>query len=212
MAEDLEKVLFEMRASPHEARKLLASLYPQGPSRAGEIQLPFTPTPASRHDGSGDPVRGAAGRAVVGQDHPPVPEGALEIDLGDLAASGRVGANRRRRGRRKWLALGALGGAARGVGRRSRISPQRATAGGTVRRSRPTGAAATPPAGPNRPPPPPAAKPAAVEVSLDSSPQDAQVIREDSGEVVGRTPLTITLPQGRERDLVPLREGRLTRR
>ena len=33
MAEDLEKVLFEMRASPHEPRKLLISLFPQGPSR-----------------------------------------------------------------------------------------------------------------------------------------------------------------------------------
>ena len=38
----------------------------------------------------------------------------------------------------------------------------------------------------------------AVEVSFDSSPQDAQVTREDSGEVVGRTPLTIPLPQRRE--------------
>ena len=35
-----------------------------------------------------------------------------------------------------------------------------------------------------------------VRVSLDSSPQDAQVTREDSGEVVGRTPITIELPQG----------------
>ena len=37
-----------------------------------------------------------------------------------------------------------------------------------------------------------------MEVSLDSNPQDAQVIREDSGEVVGRTPLTIKLPQAHD--------------
>jgi hypothetical protein len=47
-------------------------------------------------------------------------------------------------------------------------------------------------------PPPPAAAPKGVEISLDSTPQDAQVTREDSGEVVGHTPVTITLPPGRE--------------
>jgi hypothetical protein len=48
---------------------------------------------------------------------------------------------------------------------------------------------------PPAPPPPAAAK--AVEISLDSTPQDAQVTREDSGEVVGHTPVTISLPPGR---------------
>ena len=52
MAEDLEKALFEMRASPHEPRKLLVSLFPQGPSRSGEVRLPLlqsgsmSPTPS----------------------------------------------------------------------------------------------------------------------------------------------------------------------
>jgi hypothetical protein len=37
--------------------------------------------------------------------------------------------------------------------------------------------------------------PLRVRCSLDSTPQDAEVIRVDSGAVVGRTPLTIALPQ-----------------
>ena len=47
MADDLEKALFEMRASPHEPRKLLASLFPHGPSRSGEVNLPTTLGPWS---------------------------------------------------------------------------------------------------------------------------------------------------------------------
>ena len=63
MAEDLEKVLFEMRASPHEPRKLLASLFPQGPSRTrrGPASIP----PRRRRDPAAaavgpDPPRAAA--------------------------------------------------------------------------------------------------------------------------------------------------------
>ena len=43
MAEDLETLLHEMRASPHEPRKLLISLFPQGPSRTGDVRLPAAP-------------------------------------------------------------------------------------------------------------------------------------------------------------------------
>jgi serine/threonine protein kinase len=195
MAEDLEKALFEMRASPHEARNLILSLFPKGPSRSGEIQLPFTPSPASGTDGRGTPSR-TAGRASTSKITQPLPEGPLEIDLGDLAASGPVVASRRRRGRRKWLALGALGGAVVALvllAQSPRKGPQQEVS------VAPAAAQSAPvPAPEPAPPPAPAAKAAVVEISLDSSPQDAQVIREDSGEVVGRTPLTITLPQGRD--------------
>ena len=196
MAEDLEKALFEMRASPHEARNLLLSLFPKGPSRSGEIQLPFTPSPASGTDGRATPS-GAAARSSSSNVTRPIPEGALEIDVGDLAASGPVVANRRRRGRRKWLALGALGGAVLAFVLLAQSPhkgpPQEVTVAPAAAQSVPVPAAPPQPASP-----PAAAKPAVVEVSLDSSPQDAQVIREDSGEVVGRTPLTVTLPQGRD--------------
>ena len=197
MAEDLEKALFEMRASPHEPRKLLVSLFPKGPSRSGEVQLPFTPSPASGADGHGTPSR-AAGRASSSKITRPMPEGPLEIDLGDLAASGPVVASRRRRGRRKWLALGALGGAVVAMvvlAQSPRKGPQQeVTVAPAAAQSVPAPAAVRQ----NRRRRAPAAKAAVVEISLDSSPQDAQVIREDSGEVVGRTPLTITLPLGRD--------------
>jgi serine/threonine protein kinase len=197
MADELEKALFEMRASPHEARNLILSLFPKGPSRSGEIQLPFTPSPASVTEGHGTPSH-AAGRASSSKITRPMPEGPLEIDLGDLAASGPVVASRRKRGRRRWLALGTLGGAVVALvllAQSPHKGPQQEV---TVA---PAGAQSVPvPAPPAEPaaPPAPAAKAAVVEISLDSSPQDAQVIREDSGEVVGRTPFTITLPQGRD--------------
>ena len=200
MAEDLEKALFEMRASPHEARNLILSLFPKGPSRSGEIQLPFTPSPASGHDlhdGHGTPSR-AAGRASSSKITRPLPEGPLEIDLGDLAASGPVVASRRRRGRRKWLALGALGGAVVAlvlIAQSPRKGPQQEVSAAPAAAQ--SVSVPAPPVEPTAPPAPPA-KAAVVEISLDSSPQDAQVIREDSGEVIGRTPLTITLPQGRD--------------
>ncbi len=196
MAEDLEKALFEMRVSPHEPRNLILSLFPKGPSRSGEIQLPFTPSPASGTAGHATPSR-AAERASSSKITRPIPEGALEIDLGDLAASGPVVASRRRRGRRKWLALGALGGAVAAlvlIAQSPRKGPpQEVTVAPASAQSVPVPAAPPEPAAP-----PPVAKPAVVEISLDSSPQDAQVIREDSGEVVGRTPLSVTLPQGRD--------------
>jgi serine/threonine protein kinase len=199
MAEDLEKALSEMRASPHEARNLILSLFPKGPSRSGEIQLPFTPSPAGQPgpDGHGTPSH-PAGRASSSKITRPMPEGALEVDLGDLAASGPVVASRRRRGRRKWLALGALGGAVVALVLLTQSPRKGSQQEVTVA---PAGAQSVPtPAPPPEPAPPPAPVPkaAVVEISLDSSPQDAQVIREDSGEVVGRTPLTITLPQGQE--------------
>ena len=70
MAEELEKALFEMRASPHEPRNLILSLYPKGPSRSGEIQLPFTPVTGVGHRRAGDPF-GRRGTSLVEQDHPP---------------------------------------------------------------------------------------------------------------------------------------------
>ena len=198
MAEDLEKALFEMRASPHEPRKLLVSLFHQGPSRTGEVQLPITPSAPQGTGGHGTPS-GAAGRASSSKITRPIPEEGppLEIDLGDLGASGPVVASRRRRGRRKWLALGTLGGAVVALvllAQSPRKGQQQEVA------VAPAGAQSVPaPAPEPAPAPPPAAKEAAVvQISLDSSPQDAQVTREDSGEVVGRTPLTITLPEGHD--------------
>ena len=197
MAEDLEKALFEMRASPHEARKLLVSLFPRGPSRTGEVQLPFTPSPAVVAEPSGTPSltpRGSSSKITKA-----IPDAPLEVDLGDLAASGPVASGGRRRARGRWLALGALGGAVIAivalVQSPHKGPPQEVTVAPAAAQQLPAPANAPEPAAP--PVPSPKEK-AGVEISLDSTPQDAQVIREDSGETVGRTPLTITLPQGRD--------------
>jgi len=198
MAEDLEKALFEMRASPHEPRKLLVSLFKQGPSRTGEVQLPVTPSAPQGTGGHATPS-GTASRASSSKITRPLPEEGppLEIDLGDLNASGPVVASRRRRGRRKWLALGTLGGAVVALVLLAQSPRKGQQQEVTVA---PAGAQSVPTSAPEpAPAPPPAAKEAAVvQISLDSSPQDAQVTREDSGEVVGRTPLTITLPEGHD--------------
>jgi serine/threonine protein kinase len=198
MAEDLEKALFEMRASPHEPRKLLVSLFKQGPSRTGEVQLPVTPSAPQGTGGHATPS-GTASRASSSKITRPLPEEGppLEIDLGDLNASGPVVASRRRRGRRKWLALGTLGGAVVALVLLAQSPRKGQQQEVTVA---PAGAQSVPtPAPEPAPASPPAAKEAAVvQISLDSSPQDAQVTREDSGEVVGRTPLTITLPEGHD--------------
>jgi len=187
-----------MRASPHEPRKLLVSLFHQGPSRTGEVQLPITPSAPQGTGGHATPS-GTASRASSSKITRPLPEEGppLEIDLGDLNASGPVVASRRRRGRRKWLALGTLGGAVVALVLLAQSPRKGQQQEVTVA---PAGAQSVPtPAPEPAPASPPAAKEAAVvQISLDSSPQDAQVTREDSGEVVGRTPLTITLPEGHD--------------
>jgi eukaryotic-like serine/threonine-protein kinase len=199
MAEELEKVLFEMRASPHEPRKLLASLFPQGPSRTGDFKLPVTPMPVLLASHSGTTPSQAAwsssSPSASKATKPLTPEADPDIEMADLAGTGRP-LGRRRRSRRKWAALGALGGIVVAVVVLAHppwaVAPHDATvttAGAHVE----TPPSPEPPTPQPQPPPPPPAK-LVVEISLDSSPQDAQVIREDSGQVLGRTPLAIKLP------------------
>ena len=99
----------------------------------------------------------------------------------------------KRRGRRSWIALlgvcAAVAAAVVVFPHWKVPPPEMNVAPATAQ----PGAAVAPQ--PTPPPPAPAAK-QMVRVSLDSSPQDAQVTREESGEVVGRTPITIELPQG----------------
>jgi serine/threonine-protein kinase len=224
MAEDLEKVLFEMRASPHEPRKLLISLFPQGPSRTGEVRLPvMTPSPVLIESGSSmgsggglqgtssgssavpSPIAVSASLSASNPTKPLTPGGIEEIEMADLAPSTRSGA-RRRAGRRRWSLLGGLVGVVVAVIVLAHppwaVKPSEET---TV-----TPATAHPSAqpGPEATGHPAAAQQAqqaqqqavkaTVDISLDSTPQEAQVIREDTGAVVGHTPVTITLPQGRE--------------
>jgi serine/threonine-protein kinase len=201
MAEDLQNALSEMRAPTDAARKLLISLFPAGPARSGSIPLPLPTsgsgtgqskiTPSGRRTGpsgvTADPTRQIPTRTP----------GGLDVDLGEL--SGGPGTNAGPKpGRRKWLVLGMMGGAALSVLLGTQLvhkAPAPATAA-TASAAEPAAQLPAAPAA-HEAPAAPAPKPT-VEISFDSVPQDATVKRDDSGEVVGRTPLTITLPQSRD--------------
>jgi serine/threonine protein kinase len=187
MGEEIERVLFEMRASPHEPEKLLRSLFPQPASHSGEAMLPAIRSlrvpgevgsePSLRTPSSGSGY--AAGPSID-----------VEID----------GIESPPKRRRTWLALGAavalaIAGGAVALRARvpARLSGMAGPAATAAQAAVPPTSAATSPTQPA--PPGPAA---AVRVSFDSSPQEAEVVREDSGQVVGRTPVTIALPQARE--------------
>jgi hypothetical protein len=214
IADDLEKVMFEMRISPHEPRKLLVSLFPQGPSRTGELRLPVTPSPILLQSSSsslpgvgslpsGGSLRQSGGSAVpspiaanLSASNPtkPLADPVHDLEMADLAPSVRT-QPRRRAGRRGWLMLGGVLGIVFAV-----VAITHPPWGpGPKDEPAVTPATAQPVAEPKREPTPtPPAPKTTVEISLDSNPQDAQVIREDTGQVVGRTPLTISLAQARD--------------
>jgi len=206
IADDLEKVLFEMRASPHEPRRLLVSLFPQGPSRTGEVRLPVTPSPilfqsgSSFSTGSGGsavpsgPLSASAMQSASNPTKQLLPDELKDLEMADLAAAARVPA-RRRSARKRWIFLGGVLGVVFAVVAITHppwapLPKDEAVAPATAQPAPQPTPEPTP-----LPAPPPKTK---VEISLDSNPQDAQVVREDTGKVVGRTPLTITLPQARE--------------
>jgi eukaryotic-like serine/threonine-protein kinase len=193
MAEDLEKLLHEMRASPHEPRKLLISLFPQGPSRTGDIRLSIPPTasPVLFQSGSVSPTPSPIGFSPSASNttRPLTPDALFDEAIANASSA----AARRRGGRRKWGALGALAGIVVAVILLAHPPWAVAPAEPTVA---PAVAERAPVAAPPAPEPPPSPPPkAVVKISLDSNPQDAQVIRADSGEVLGRTPLTVAMPQ-----------------
>ena len=199
MAEDLEKLLFEMRASPHEPRKLLVSLFPQGPSRTGDVRLPMlqsgsmspTPSPILLQSGSmsatPSPIKFSP--SASNTTRPLTPDALLDEAIANASSASA----RRPGGRRKWGALGALAGVVVAVILLAHppwaVAPDEPTVA-------PAGAHLPAPPAPEPPPPAPPAKEVIVKISLDSTPQDAKVVRADSGETLGRTPLTVAIPQG----------------
>jgi serine/threonine-protein kinase len=205
MAEDLEKLLFELRASPHEPRKLLISLFPQGPSRTGDIRLSIPPSSSLHQSGSLGPILHQSGSvsptpspigfspSASNTTKPLSSDAVLDDAFANSLSVGSASA-RRRVGRRKWGALGVVAGIVVAVVVLAHppwaVAPDEPTV-------TPAGAhlPAAPAPEPASDPPPPPAK-AIVKISLDSTPQDAKVVRADSGEALGRTPLTIEIPQG----------------
>jgi len=203
MAEDLEKLLFELRASPHEPRKLLISLFPQGPSRTGDLRVPLTPSPILNQSGSLGPILHQSGSvsptpspigfspSASNTTKPLSPDAIFDDAAGNSLSIGSASA-RRRVGRRKWGALGAVAGIVVAVIVLAHppwaVAPDEPTVAPAV-------AHLPAPAAPAPEPTTPPAQ-AIVKISLDSTPQDAKVVRADSGEALGRTPLTVAIPQG----------------
>jgi serine/threonine-protein kinase len=195
MAEELEQVLVEMKASPQEPRKLLSSLFPNGPSHTGTQWL-ATPspgaTPSPSPGGSPPPLpSNPPWSAPIDHTRQLARDVPVPIEEGSLVSASELAAAAARRGRRQLLTRILLAGAAVAALVMA-LRPRTAPAPTAV-----VAAVAAQPAAAAVPAPPPS-KPPVVELSFDSSPQDAQVIREDSGAVVGRTPMTIALPQARE--------------
>jgi serine/threonine-protein kinase len=193
LAEDLEKILFEMRASPHELRKLLVSLFPQGPSRTGEVHFTLTPSPQLLSSGefSATPSAMRQTPPPPGPTAPSMPTQDLGVER--LLPSVPTTYEGKRKRRRPVLAVVLLAAVVAAVvvvlPRQTTVRPPDVS---------PAPVAAAQPVVPPEPAPPPPPVKTTVEISLDSSPQDALVIRDDSGEEIGRTPVTTKLPQGHD--------------
>jgi len=185
-----------MRSSPHELRKMLAALFPQGPSRTGEVHLNFTPSPQLLASGefSATPsaLRQTPSPPPSPATAPSMPTKDLEIEMGRFAPSGPTTLEGKRKRRKPMLAIALLGAVVAVV---VVVLPRQTTVRPPDVSAAPVAAAQAP--APPEPAPPPPVK-TTVEISLDSTPQDALVIREDSGEEVGRTPVAIKLAQGRD--------------
>jgi len=203
MASELGRLLLDMRAPPDGPERLLESLFPHGPSRSGEVNLavPFAPrflgdsgSGPSHGSGSG-PARISSARTSVGGTSNP----SLLIGGDREASAGRQFlSSRAASARRWWIVAGAASLAAIAAGViafRVPVRPHTEHAGAVASTPAPS---AVPPIAPlpiaaaSIAPPPPAV----VQVSLDSTPQDAVVAYAGSGEVVGRTPVTISVPRG----------------
>jgi len=195
MAGEIGELLLQMRASPQGPEMLLESLFPSEPSLSGEVQLtvPLSPRPMS--DLGSGPSRSPTTRSSVPVTLPPAPDGDASAGVEAAQTSPDGPWARELAGLPvRWIAAGAASLAA--------------LAGAAIALHLAFSSAPAPPARvvavrPPRPAPaPPLVTPVqavvqpVVQLSLDSTPQDAQVTREGTGEVVGRTPLTLTLPRG----------------
>jgi hypothetical protein len=198
MASEIGRILLDMRAPPDGPERLLHSLFPNGPSRSGEVDLALPFVPRFLGDSGSGPSRVSSARTSVGG----TPQPSLESGSGALASAGRQSSVRRAASiRRGWIvaaaaALAAIAGAV--IAYRLPAPHHRERAVAAAPAPAPTALPAIAPLSISAPAPiaAPAPVPAAVQVSLDSTPQDAEVAYVGSGEVVGRTPVTIAVPRG----------------
>jgi serine/threonine protein kinase len=196
LGDDLEQALADLRTSPHPPQKLLSSLFPQRQPRTGELMLPITgtPRPPTESVSFSSPTSLTPTTSGGRVSRPGAADGTVDVDVESFGGPGTIKEGGRRR---RWIPL-AVAAAVAGAGGlvlalRPHSAPAPAPAIPMVTEARTETQPLPSPAPAVAPITAPAAK-SVVQLSLDSSPQDAQVTREDTGETVGRTPLTITLP------------------
>jgi serine/threonine protein kinase len=194
MASELEQLILETRVSPHEHQKLLHELFPNEISQKTELEVPVSAVsvaaepapPASEQITSQLASKSRArGTGSISKSQPAGGE-SYAVEMGSYDAAGRPLQQRAPQGRAKWIAIGAAAiGVAVAVPIALLRKPAEPPAAPIAAAPAPTAVAA-----PARP-----AAPSQVRFSLDSNPQDAEVTRVDTGEVMGRTPLTVMIPQ-----------------
>ncbi len=194
MASEIRHLVLEMRASPDGPERLIESLFPSGPSGSGELDfaVPFAPRPLG--DSGSGPSRSSSARTSVGGTPQTLPPGdGIEVSAGRPSSAGHW-APAPARG--PWIVAAlavALAAIALAVIARRSLTPDH-PAHARAMAAVPGPAAAAPVVVPS--PPVVAPVPSVVQVSLDSTPQDAVVAYVGSGEILGRTPVTIAVPRG----------------
>jgi serine/threonine protein kinase len=197
MATDLEQVMLEERMSPREHIKMLHQLFPHEAMMSADagVLVPTaggkTPEAAGERPTPPRSVDTGGLFAALDKDATKAANaGAGALDAVDVSVS-ESGLARwmellRGRGRRGAMLVGALSLAVVAaivltVGHRRGVAPV-------------SEAAAAPSA--TNVPGRRTSETRSVRCSLDSTPQDATIVRVDSGAIVGKTPATIALPQG----------------
>jgi serine/threonine-protein kinase len=187
MAAELEAVMSEAKMSSQEHLKVFGELFP---NELAETRLTVS--------GSNHPFPNLADLHI--EETPPIagPQVLAEVATPVVAPSPAALAAERApaRNRRKVMALWAAAAAvallvAIPLARRKKVDPSAAAPRPVAGEPAPgaTTAAAPAPAAPSTP------VAQGVALSIDSSPQDAEVTRVDSDQVLGRTPLRVTEPR-----------------
>jgi hypothetical protein len=178
MANALEQVLLEKRYSSHDHKKIMHELYPVESTQVSDAGLTITssiPPPLDLEPGDEErPTSHHSHEAMTSGTSRPRYARLKPEDMAPEAQKSRTP-----------LILGIVGIVAVASG------------AAFVLRGRRVEAPVAPPAPPvvQEAPRPTKTAQAVVRISVDSVPQDARVIRVDSSEVLGQTPLTIDLPQ-----------------
>jgi hypothetical protein len=188
MAADLERVMLEERMSPREHIKMLRDLFPHEAMMAADTGVVVPP--ASAKIPAGEETRPTPPRAVdngglfAALEH----GGAPALESVEVSAPFNVSEHPMGRLRRSSLLIGALSLALAGtivwiVGHRRGAVPASSPALAVI---------STEMAGQR------ASAQQSIRCSLDSTPQEATVVRVDTGAVVGQTPVTIMLPRSNQ--------------